>query len=108
MPMREISAEELRNLDHIGFSILQFYATWCGPCKLLKHEIDKMMQEDETLNVLRYDIDQDVSLAKEMGARGVPALFVLRDDKVLGPKSGFMPKETIQNWIHSELEWEGK
>jgi thioredoxin 1 len=108
MPMREISAEELRNLDHIGFSILQFHATWCGPCKMLKVELDKMVAENETINVLRYDIDEDIDLARSFGIKGVPALFILKEDQVIGPKSGFFPKSHIEEWVHATLEWEGK
>jgi thioredoxin 1 len=108
MPMRDISADELTDLKETGFSLLQFYATWCGPCKLLKLEIDKILEEQPEINVLRFDIDEDLNLAKSFGIRGVPALFILKGNQVLDKKTGFIPKETIQNWIHSELEWEGK
>ena len=107
MPMRDISAEELRNLDHIGVSLLQFHATWCGPCKMLKAELDKMLAEDETLNVLRYDIDEDIDLALSFGVKGVPALFILKEDQMIGVRSGFFPKADIEKWVHSQLEWGG-
>lgn len=108
MSIREISPEELRNLDHSGVSLLQFYATWCGPCKLLKLEINKMLEENESLNVLQFDIDKDIELARSFGIKGVPALFLLKDNEILGSQGGFIPKDTIENWIHSKLEWEGK
>lgn len=108
MPITEVTSEELKNLNNEGFALLQFYATWCGPCKMLKSEIDKMMKEDTSLKLFRYDIEQDVELAKDFGARGVPALFILKDNEMIGPQIGFMPKSTIENWIHSQLEWEAK
>lgn len=97
MPIREISAEELKNLDNIEISLLQFYATWCGPCKLLKHEITKMLEEDNTLNVLQFDIDKDLDLARSFGIRGVPALFILKDNEIVAKQSGYMQKQDIEN-----------
>ena len=95
MPILEVSPEELRNLDHSGFSLLQFYATWCGPCKLLKVEVDKLLEDMPALNVLRFDIDKDIELAQNFGIKGVPALFILKDNEILGVKSGLIPKDKI-------------
>ena len=97
MPIKEISPEELKSLESEGIALLQFYATWCGPCKLLKHEINKMLEEDEALNVMQFDIDKDIELARSFGIKGVPALFVVKNGEVLAKQSGFIPKEKIQD-----------
>jgi thioredoxin 1 len=97
MPMIELSPEELKNLDNIGFSLLQFYGTWCGPCKLLKVEIDKVLEEMPALNVLRYDIDKDIDLAHSFGIKGIPVLFILKDKEIISRQTGFMPKEKISD-----------
>jgi len=108
MPVREVTAEELKNLNNEGITLLQFYAEWCGPCKMLTGEINKIIEENEALNIVRYDIDQDINLAREYGIRGVPALFLLRNEEILDLKSGFFPKKNIEEWMHSQLEWEGR
>ena len=108
MNIKEISVEELKNLNNSGLSLLQFYATWCGPCKLLKLEINKLLEENSELNVLQFDIDKDIELARSFGIKGVPALFLLKDNEILGSQGGFIPKDAIEDWIHSKLEFEGE
>ncbi len=107
MPITDITPDELRNLDHSGFSLLQFYATWCGPCKLLKIEIEKLLEEMPVLDVLRYDIETDTELAQSFGIKGIPVLFILKDGKVIARQTGFIPKEKIAEWIYSEIEFGG-
>lgn len=97
MAMKELSVEELKNLDNTGITLMQFYATWCGPCKLLKLEINKLLEENNELNVVQFDIDQDIDFARSFQIKGVPALFVLKDNEIVARQSGYMTKENIQN-----------
>ena len=98
--MKELSVEELKNLDNTGITLMQFYATWCGPCKLLKLEINKLLEENNELNVLQFDIDQDIDFARSFQIKGVPALFVLKDNEIVARQSGYMTKENIQDWLN--------
>lgn len=107
MPIKDITPNELRNLDHSGFSLLQFYATWCAPCKLLKREIEKLLEEMPAVDVLRYDIETDTELAQSFGIRGIPVLFILKDGEVIARQTGFIPKDKIAEWIHSQIELGG-
>lgn len=100
MAMKELSVEELKNLDNTGITLMQFYATWCGPCKLLKLEINKLLEENNELNVVQFDIDQDIDFARSFQIKGVPALFVLKDNEIVARQSGYMTKENIQNWLN--------
>ena len=106
MPIREIESEELKNLDNSGLSLLQFYATWCGPCRLLKVEIEKLLEEMPALNVLRYDIEKDTELAQSFGIKGIPVLFILRDKQIIARQTGLIPKDKIADWIHMTIETE--
>ncbi len=84
-----------------GTVILDFYADWCGPCKMIGPVLEQVAEENSDLTVVKVNVDENISLAQQYGVQGIPALFVLKEGKVVAQKAGFMPKEAILNWVRS-------
>ena len=71
--------------------LLDFYATWCGPCKMLSPIIDEL-SEDRSLEVVKIDIDKNEDLVKEFGIMSVPTIVLLKDNKEVARNIGFIRK----------------
>ena len=76
--------------------LLDFWATWCGPCKLLSPVIDKIAAETpDHVKVIKVDIDANPELARKFHVMSVPTLVVLKNGKITAYQSGLMPKQAI-------------
>ena len=75
--------------------ILDFYADWCGPCRMLAPVLEKIDSEREDIAVAKVNVDHDPSLAEAFGVTSIPAIFVLKNGEVVNQGVGFMPKEKL-------------
>ncbi len=75
--------------------LLDFFASWCGPCKMLSPIIDEIAEEREDINVVKLDIDENPELAAEFGVMSVPSLFVIKGGEVANKAMGVRPKQQI-------------
>ena len=75
--------------------LLDFFASWCGPCKMLSPVIDEIAEEREDIKVVKIDIDQQPELAAEYGVMSVPSLFVFKNGQVANRAMGVRPKQQI-------------
>ena len=79
--------------------LIDFYATWCNPCKSLAPVIEEIDKENEELKVTKIDVDQNADLASEYGVMSVPTVFIKKDGEIVDSFNGFKPKEFIENLI---------
>lgn len=79
--------------------LIDFYATWCGPCKMLSPVIDEIEQENQDLKVTRIDVDQNPELAAQYSVMSVPTVFIKKDDKIVNSFNGYQPKEKIESLL---------
>ena len=81
-----------------GTVIVDFYADWCAPCRMIGPVLEQIAEEQTDLNVVKVNVDEYPQLASEFGVRGIPALFVVKDRKTVAQKAGFMPKDALVDW----------
>jgi thioredoxin 1 len=80
--------------------LIDFYATWCGPCKMLSPVLEQVKDTlGDRIMILKIDVDKNQELAKQMEVRGVPTLFLYQESKQLWRQSGVLSKEEIINTI---------
>jgi thioredoxin len=76
--------------------LLDFSATWCGPCKMLAPIVEKLADEYKgKVRVGKLDIEDSPTVANKFGIRGVPTVLVFKDGKVSGTHVGATSKETL-------------
>lgn len=63
--------------------LLDFWAAWCGPCKMLSPLVDKYSEEDSSVKVGKVNVDEENELASAFGISSIPALFVVKHGKVV-------------------------
>ena len=75
--------------------LLDFYADWCGPCRMLSPVIDEIAEERDDLIVGKVNVDDEQELAEKFGVFSIPTLVVLKDGKVINQVSGARPKAQV-------------
>ena len=75
--------------------LIDFYANWCGPCKMLSPIIDQIADEREDVVVAKVDVDKEVELAEKFGVFSIPTLVILKDGEVVHQSAGARPKAQI-------------
>lgn len=108
MPMIDISAEELKNLDNSGFTILYLYVNTTPLSRTLRSRLESILNDDESLNILKFEISEDKELIKKYKVNLAPVLILLQDNDIIAKKAGItskrdtiMSKEEIAEWINS-------
>lgn len=80
-----------------GNVLIDFHATWCGPCHTLSPIIQEYAQEHKgAVRVIKIDIDKNQQLAQKLAVRGVPTLVLYKDGKQVWRKSGALPKHMLE------------
>ena len=83
-----------------GLIVVQYYATWCGPCKMLKPVLEGLSEEMSDSKFYRVDIDLFRTQAIEAGIRSVPTVVLYKDGEEVDRQSGYQPKERVAAWLN--------
>lgn len=84
--------------------LVDFHATWCGPCKQMAPELQRFAQKNSgKLRVIKIDIDKNQTAAQQFNIQGVPTLILFKEGKVLWRQSGAMSAQQISNGVSSHL-----
>ena len=75
--------------------LLDFFASWCGPCRMVGPILDEIAQEREDIKVCKVDIDEQPELASRFRIMSVPTLMVLKDGQIVDQSVGAKPKHQI-------------
>ncbi|WP_442870227.1 thioredoxin [Butyricicoccus sp. Marseille-Q5471] len=75
--------------------LLDFWASWCGPCRMVSPIVDAIAEEREDIKVGKINIDEQMELAQQFGVMSIPTLVVIKDGKIANQTVGAMPKENI-------------
>jgi thioredoxin 1 len=83
--------------------LVDFWATWCGPCKMIAPILDEISVERSDVKVVKIDVDENQELAQKFGIRSIPTLYLMKDGKVEATKMGGSSKAALNAWIDSNM-----
>ena len=83
-----------------GVSLLDFYADWCGPCRMVMPIVEEIAGEREDLLVGKINVDESSDLARKFGIISIPTLIVMKDGEVVNRVSGAKSKEKILELVN--------
>ena len=75
--------------------LLDFWATWCGPCRMVAPIVEELAAERQDILVGKVNVDEEMELAMQFGIVSIPTLIVMKDGKVANKAVGYMPKAQI-------------
>ena len=79
--------------------LIDFYAEWCGPCKMIAPIVHEIAEENPDITVVKVDVDEETPLALEFGVQSIPTLVVMKNGKVANKAIGFRSKEQLLELI---------
>ena len=80
--------------------LLDFWASWCGPCRMVSPIIDEIAEETTDKKVCKINVDEQPELAQTFGVMSIPTLVVMKDGEVVGQSVGVKSKEAILQMLN--------
>ncbi len=75
--------------------LIDFYADWCGPCRMVSPIVDQIAEENPQYLVAKVNVDSEPELASQFGVASIPTLVVMKDGKIVQQSAGARPKAQI-------------
>lgn len=79
--------------------LLDFWASWCGPCKMLSPVVDEIAEEHSEIKVGKINVDEESALAEAFQIMSIPTLVVIKDGKIVNSAVGVQPKQAIEEML---------
>lgn len=84
--------------------VVDFWAEWCGPCKMIGPSLEELSEEyGDTVKIVKLNVDENSNVPAQMGIRGIPALFLFKGGEVVANKTGAAPKAALKSWIDGAI-----
>lgn len=105
MAVQQISKDSFKSevLDYDGFVFIDFYADWCGPCKLTNPIVEELAGELKNIKFVKINVDENSDLAQQYSIFSIPTFMVFKKGKVVSQFVGAMGKEGFQSEINKAL-----
>lgn len=100
MLMNDFDESKFEELIEKGVVLLDFFATWCGPCKMLAPELEMLADKDKDIVICKIDVDKHPSIAKKYGIMSIPTLVLYKNGTLVKKSSGYMPVDALVEWIN--------
>lgn len=97
--MKVVRESEFINEVREGLVLVDFYADWCGPCKMLSPVLEQINNENKDIKVVKVNIDDSRKLASYYQVQSIPTLVLLKDGQFVNRIVGFNPKRKIEQFI---------
>jgi thioredoxin 1 len=84
--------------------ILDFYAEWCGPCKVMSPILDQIEDELDDVIIEKYDVEENEEIVEDYGIRSIPTLVFIKDDEIVSKHVGSLNKEKLLAIINKIID----
>lgn len=92
-------------INHKGYALVDFWATWCQPCRMMAPVLESAEQQlGDKINFVKVDVDEQQQLAAEFDIMSIPTLVVFKDGKPVKRMSGYRPLDTFVEELKSAVE----
>lgn len=103
--LKHINQSEFQSevLDNSGVVVVDFYADWCGPCKMLAPILEEVQEELSDVKIVKVNVDENPDIANKYGIASIPTIKIFKAGADVNTKVGFMPKEMLKESIEEVL-----
>ena len=97
--MKILNSNEFDNAIASGIVLVDFYADWCGPCKMLSPLLEEINNEEGNIKIVKINVDNSKFLTSYFNIKSIPTLVLLKDGQFIHRLTGFKPKNIIKDLI---------
>lgn len=99
--IRALTTAEFKQavLEQSNLSVIDFWATWCGPCQMLAPVVDEVSKEFEDVNFYKVNVDEEPDLTMQFGIKSIPTLAFIKDGKTLDISIGLISKDELVDFV---------
>ena len=91
-------------IEASGPVLVDFWAEWCGPCKMIGPSLEELSDElGERVTIAKLNIDENPEAPGKYGVRGIPTMILFKNGQPAATKVGAAPKSQLKGWLESEL-----
>lgn len=101
--MKILNSSEFDNAIANGIVLVDFYADWCGPCKMLAPVLEGVSEKMTQVEFYKINVDTSSDIAGRYGVQAIPNLIIFKDGKAIDQITGFVPENEIVNRLESLL-----
>lgn len=91
-------------IQNKGVVLVDFFATWCPPCKMLSPVLEEISESRSPYSIVKVNIDENLNISSEFNIEVVPTMLVFKDGKVVDKAVGYMPKEEIVTMLNKHID----
>lgn len=100
--VKQVTAKEL--MERTGFVLVDFYADWCPPCRMVSPVLEELSEQIEDVEFLKINVDEQRLFSLDRQIRSVPTIILFKDGEELDRKIGFNTKEVFTNWLNGLIK----
>ena len=101
--MKIIDKQNFDEITSKGVVLIDFFANWCGPCKMLAPVLEDVAAQMPDVTFAKVDVDQEPGLAGKFGIQAIPNLIIFKDGKAVDQITGFVGKDVIVDKLNKLL-----
>ncbi|NQY95368.1 MAG: thioredoxin [Campylobacteraceae bacterium] len=100
----ELTSDNFEDTVNSGVSLVDFWAPWCGPCRMVAPIIDELAQDFEgRANICKVNTDEQQDLAVKYGIRSIPTILIMKDGEIVDQVVGASSKQALSDKINHNL-----
>ena len=101
--MKIVNETEFKDIVKEGVTLVDFFATWCGPCKALAPVLEELSAQYPNVNFIKVIVDESENLASEYGIMSIPTVLVFKNGELVKQNVGFMSPQAVNSLVDSVL-----
>lgn len=101
MALTEITDATFSKETSEGLVLVDFWAEWCGPCRMVGPVLEEIAKEDTSIQIKKLNVDDNQNTAQALGITSIPTLILYKDGKIVNKVLGALPKPQIKKFIDS-------
>lgn len=98
MAVKDLTASEFNSAVDVNdkLIVIDFWASWCGPCKMLSPIIDELSEEMSDISFYKVNVDNERELAARFGVSSIPTVVMIKNQKIVNQFIGYMDKDSVR------------